>query len=196
MDEIDREVLATLSETLGASLVDDVIGEARRMYDASLQPDRQQQLRRDLDAVQREQRQFTDAIAAGGDAMPILLERLQATETKRRELVALLERSRDAARVPAWREVERRLRRSLADWRALFTGDVARAREGFRQLLTTPIRFAPFTERGYRAIRFSGTWGAESVFGGALVTNVASPQGFNFMGAPPLWLEGDVRRAA
>jgi hypothetical protein len=107
-----------------------------------------------------------DAIAAGGDAIPILLERLRATEMKRRELTALLERTREAARVPAWREVERRLRRSLSDWRSMFTGDVERARQGFRRLLTVPIRFEPFTdERGYRALRFSGKWGADAVFG-------------------------------
>jgi hypothetical protein len=58
---------------------------------------------------------------------------------------------------------------SLKDWRSLLTGDVAQARQGFRQLLTTPIRFTPFVERGFRAIRFEGRLDLAAVFGGGVV---------------------------
>jgi hypothetical protein len=50
-------------------------------------------------------------------------------------------------------------------------------REGFRELLTAPIRLAPFVDRGYRAIRIEGQIGLEAVFGAELVTNMASPRG-------------------
>jgi hypothetical protein len=71
------------------------------------------------------------------------------------------------------------MRRRLTEVRATLAGDVARVRQAFRAgLLTTPIRFTPFVERGYRAIRFDGRWRLEAVFGVELVTNVASPPGF------------------
>jgi hypothetical protein len=50
--------------------------------------------------------------------------------------------------------------------------------EAFREVLTGPIRFKPFIERGYRAIRFEGRVGLEAIFGGNLVTNLTSPAGF------------------
>jgi hypothetical protein len=71
------------------------------------------------------------------------------------------------------------MRKGLADWRSMLKdGTVARVREAFRGLLTAPIRFTPFVERGYRAIRFEGRIGLEAVFGAELVTNMASPTGF------------------
>jgi hypothetical protein len=60
----------------------------------------------------------------------------------------------------------------------MFTGDVVQARQGFRQLLSGPILFTPFIERGYRAIRFEGRMGLDAVFGGNLLTKMASPAGF------------------
>jgi hypothetical protein len=52
---------------------------------------------------------------------------------------------------------------------------VTRLRQAFRELLTGPIRFTPFVERGYRAIRFEGRIGLRAVFRAEMVTNVASP---------------------
>jgi hypothetical protein len=84
------------------------------------------------------------------------------------------------------------MRQGLADSRARLQGDVATAREAFRALLTVPIRFMPFIERGYRAIRFTGRIGLEAIFGGEVVMNLASPPGF-----VALWnaeLDGLIRR--
>ena len=67
---------------------------------------------------------------------------------------------------PQWRDFERELRRCLADWRSTLTGDVAKAREGVRKLLTGPIVFTPTVDRGYRAIRFEGRIGLEAIFWG------------------------------
>jgi hypothetical protein len=101
---------------------------------------------------------------------PALVARLRATEARRRELRAQLERLRTPLSRPAWRELEQRMRQRLTDWRSLLTGDdVVQARQGFRQLLAAPIQFTPFVdERGYRAIRFEGRWGLEAVFGGVV----------------------------
>jgi hypothetical protein len=57
------------------------------------------------------------------------------------------------------------------------TGDVAQARQGFRQLLTTPIVFTPFVAGGRRGIRFEGRIGLAAVLGGEVVTKLASPTG-------------------
>ena len=92
--------------------------------------------------------------------VPVLAERLQATERRRCELKAGLE-ARQHQRRPAWRDLERRMRRSLSDWRSLLSGDVAYARQGFRELLSSPIRFTPFVEDGRRGLRFEGRVGLE-----------------------------------
>lgn len=69
------------------------------------------------------------------------------------------------------------MRKGLAEWRARLQGDIAAARAAFRQLLVEPIRFTPFVERGYRAIRFEGRVGLHAILGGEWVMNLASPTG-------------------
>ena len=159
-------------DVLTPDLVEDVVRTARELFEATARSDDRGQLRRELDTVERQQARLTDAVAAGAD-VPVLVERLRATERRRSELIASLE-----ARQPAWREIERRVRKSLTDWRSLLTGDVAQTRQGFRQLLTAPIQFTPFVERGRRGLRFEGRVGLEAVLGGEVVTKVASPTGF------------------
>src|SRR5258708_4479956 len=95
---------------------------------------------------ERAQARCTEAIATSGDRTPVLVERLRTTEAKRRALTAQLDRvsTKGSAR-PAWRDIERRLRARLKDWRTVPTGDdVANTRQGIRELLTTAIRFTPF----------------------------------------------------
>ena len=176
MDAIDRAVLGALAgDVLTPDLAEDVVQAAREQFEAAIGSDDRGQLRRDLERVEREQARLTDAITAGAD-VPVLVERLQASDRRRRELVAALEAQVPRQR-PAWREIERRVRRSLTDWRSLLTGDVAQARKGFRQLLTSPIRFTPFVEPGRRGLRFEGRVGLEAVLGGEVVTRLASPTG-------------------
>ena len=102
MEAIDRAVLGAIAgDVLVPDLVEEIVAEARAQFEASNRPDARDQLRRDLDAVEQQQARLTDAIAAGADA-PVLVERMQATERRRRELVASLEaqqgRRRPAAR--------------------------------------------------------------------------------------------------
>ena len=176
MGAIDRAVLTAIGgDVLTPNLVEDVVRAAREQFEASTRSDSQNQLKRDLETVKREQTRLADAIAGGAD-VPLLVDRLQATERRRRDLIASLE-ARQGRRQPVWRDIERRVRHSLTDWRSLLTGDVAQARKGFRQLLTGPIMFTPFVERGRRGLRFEGRVGLEAVLGGEVVTKVASPTG-------------------
>jgi hypothetical protein len=57
----------------------------------------------------------------------------------------------------------------------LILGDVGQARTAFRQLLTTPIALTPFVENGRRGIRWEGRIGLSALFGGSVVTEMASP---------------------
>jgi hypothetical protein len=181
MQELDREVLAAIAgDVLTPKLVEEVVEAARAMFEASNRPDDQEARRRELKALEREQGRLTEAIAAGAD-VPVLVERLKATEAKRRELVSSLDGATARTR-PAWREIERRMRRGLANWRSLLTGDVPQVRNRFRELLTGPIIFTPFIKDGRKGIRFEGRVGLAAILGGELVTNVASPTG-----ADDLW---------
>ena len=75
------------------------------------------------------------------------------------------------------------------------SGDVTQARQGFRQLLTAPILFTPFIERGCRAIRFEGRIGLATILG--LVTKVASTTGNAGLTVSPLeQLRWSLREAA
>jgi hypothetical protein len=177
MDELDREVLGTLAEAiLSPELIEEVMTSARQKFDAGPGDDHER-LRRELAALDRQQARLVDAVAAGGDAIPAIVTRLRTMETQRRELLAELKDVGASLPRFAWRDVERQIRQRLSDWKSVLTGDIARARHAFRQLLTTPIRFTPTTDRGYRAIRFEGRWGLHAVFGGELVTKLASPRG-------------------
>lgn len=106
-----------------------------------------------------------------------MVERLRRTDAKRRGLLTDLEQVQQTRPPSSWRTIEQRLRKGLSDWRARLQGDMAEARAAFRELLTEPIRFTPFVERGYHAIRFEGRIGLAAVFGTEWVTNVASPTG-------------------
>jgi DNA invertase Pin-like site-specific DNA recombinase len=178
MEELDREVLATITEQLSPDLMVEVIAAARQMFEESRTAASTNRIRRELAAVEREHARITEAIATGTTRIPVLVERLERADVKWRGLVERLNGAqRDAG--PPWAEIERRMRRSLTDWRSMLTSDVAQAREAFRHgLLPVPIRFIPTVEGGYRAIRFEGTWGLEAVFGGAMVTKMASLPGF------------------
>lgn len=186
MADLDREVLAAvMGDVLSPHLVDAVVEQARQMHAAVASGDEgsDREARTELEKVQREQARLTDAIAAGGH-FPALLRRLEETERRRLDLTSRLQMSAAPGTLPAWRDVERRVRESLIDWRSTLLGDdVAGARQAFRQLLTTPIVCTPFVQGSRRTLTFEGKVGLEAVFGGDLVTKLASPPGFE----PGFW---------
>ena len=100
MEELDREVLATIADAvLTPDVVEEVVLAAREMFDASTQADHQVRLRQALATVEREQARMADAIAAGAGEVAAVVERLRTTEAKRRALMTELEkRNRHAQR--------------------------------------------------------------------------------------------------
>ena len=162
---------------LNAALLEEVVTTARQLFEQSgaSRTDDWERRRRELKAVELEQARLTDAIAAGAN-VPAVIARLRTTERHRLELLDHLNAGQTSTQ-PHWREIEKRIRQSLTDWRSLLTGDVAQVRSAFRQLLTTPIVFTPFVERGRRGIRFEGRIGLASILGGEVVTKLASPAG-------------------
>ncbi len=180
MEAFDREVLAAIAGDVQV-VVDEIIAEARAQFERSTKEVRGDDGQRNLEAIEREQARLTDAIAAGAEA-PALVARLKATETRRRELVAALDEAPQACS-PPWSEIERRMHKSLRDWRSLLQGDVPEIRQAFRELLRSPIYFTPFVENGRRGIRFEGRLGLDAILGGELVTKMASPTGFE----PVFW---------
>jgi site-specific DNA recombinase len=178
MADLDRAVLTSiLGEALGPALVDRVFATAKRRFEQTAQPNHAAQLERALAAVERELARMTTAIASGAGEVPALVARLRTTEAKRRALVVEVEQARQTRPAPRWRDVEAGMRQRLADWRSTLAGKVATVRDGFRQLLTTPIRCTPCVVNGFRAIRFEGRIGLAAIFGGELVTNLQTPKG-------------------
>ena len=178
MEEINDEVLGTLSgDVLTPALVDEVMAEARRMFEASARTSHRDDLERELATLDRQLARMTDAIATGAGTITALVERLRTTDERRREVAALIEQARRPVPQVSWRDVERRMRQNLKDWRSRLCADVTKAREAFRTLVTSPIVFTPCIVRGYRALRFEGRWSSDAVFGKVL-TNLASPPGF------------------
>jgi hypothetical protein len=57
-----------LHDALVSTLVDDVIAEARTLYDASAENPRHDELRRELADLGRAQGRLTDAVANGADS--------------------------------------------------------------------------------------------------------------------------------
>ena len=197
MEEIDREVIEMIvGDMLRPKLVDEVIAAGQAMFDGpGADVDHEAKWRRELEELERQQARLTEAIAGVGE-MPRLIAQLRDTERRRLELAQTAPVSRPR---PLWRDVEREMRQSLADWRTTLTGDIAKARHAFRQLLSGPILFTPFIDRGYHALKFVGRIDFESVFGAEMVTSVASPTGTVASYQPSIEGEGlyrSDRRAA
>lgn len=171
LEAIDQAVLMAIGgDVLQPEAIEDVVKAARAMFDASQADDQTAVLQCELEQLETEQARVADAIANGG-RFPVLMAKLEATERRRKELTALLVKDAPAPQPPSWREIERRVRQSLTDWRALLLGDVAHARDAFRKLLSGAIRFTPFDAECGRGVRFDGRIGLEAVLGGSVVTN-------------------------
>lgn len=182
MDAINEEVLAAIAgDVLRPDLVDEVVTKARELFDQSAQGAHRAALQRELAEVEHTQVRLADAIARVGGNLPVLAARLRTAENRRVELASELEATASAA-PPDWRAVDARMRQLLADWRRRFAGTLLDARQGLRELLSGPIQFTPFVERGRRGIRFEGRVD-EAVLMGSVVTRVASPTGFE----PVFW---------
>lgn len=168
MTEIDQELLATISGDLTPALAQEYLEAARQQYEAASRPGYHAKLQRDLAGLEREQARLTEALATGRERVPALVARLQSADARRRDLEAALMGSQARGR-PAWRDLEQRITRRLADWQTRLAGHLADVRQAFRELLAAPIVFEPCVVRGRRGIRFRGQLGLAAVFGGELL---------------------------
>jgi hypothetical protein len=170
---------AALNKALRPAVVKAIIAGVFEQLDPVTTTANVDGLKKDLRALDSKIARLTEAVAIGTERIPTLVERLRVVERKRRDLLARLDRSRTLS-LPTWNRIERDMHTQLAEVRSTLTGNVARARQAFREgLPTESIRFTPTVERGYRALRFEGRWGLRAVFGAELVTKMASPPGFD-----------------
>lgn len=140
---------------------------ARKLFEASTRSDSRTEAQKELAEAERKLERLSEAIVLSSEPVPALMEYLRQAESTRRSLVERLAMIGDQ-RPPVWSDLERKIKSILADWRTRFSGDIAEARTGLRELLTGPIMFTPCVVRGYQAIRFRGRLGLEGVFGGEL----------------------------
>ncbi len=153
---IDREVLGAIAgDVLSSDVVEEVVREAHALFGYSARADVEADQRRELEKLEREQTRLTDAIAPGA-AVPALVSRLQETERRRLSLGSALDQASRRPQPPAWATIERRVRQSLGDWRALLQADVPAVRDAFRQLLAGRTAFEPFIDGARRGVRFTG----------------------------------------
>ncbi len=173
LQDLDAAVLASIGgEVLDADVLEEVVAEANRQFSSAQAPGNDATVRVELQAIEAEQERLAEAVAIGG-SVPALARRLEATERRRVDLLAILESMRPAGpRPPAWREVEGQVRRCLADWRAAFVGDLAQARDAFRKLLSGRIRFTPVDGPDGKAITFEGKIGLDVLLSGEVINVV------------------------
>jgi hypothetical protein len=129
MGEFDREVVATIVEAVMGNDISSAARSLQRPGGCSTIPHNQNKwISCSAEWGGRAgTSQLTEALATGTQQVPILVERLRATEAKRRQLLTQLEQCRRTSQRPAWHDIEKRIRRSLTDCRSTLTGDVARA---------------------------------------------------------------------
>ena len=110
------------------------------------------ELRTELTAFKREIARLTNAIAAGGELVP-LLAAVKVRQGRREELTAALtaRESFDVRRFDR-KALEAKVHEHVAGWRALLTKQVEDGRQLLREVLAGPLRFTP---EG-RTYRFEG----------------------------------------
>ena len=174
MDALNRAVLGTLaSDVLRPEVIDAVLAGVLDAMRPKATDEHAAALSTELATLDREIERLTEAIATGGE-MLTLLSALRQRQARRDELQA------SRARLAQPRSfdrgaIERRVRESLADWRALLTRSTQDGRALLRGVLEGPIRFTP--ENG--SYRFEGQAAIGRLLGSAgLPPCVASPTGF------------------
>jgi hypothetical protein len=140
-----------------------------------------EELRAEKLAIEGELLRLTNAIAAGGDLVP-LLDALKSRQVRRDELTAALvaRESFDVQRFDR-KAIQAKVEEHVNSWRALLTNHVEDGRRLLREVLAGPLRFTP--ER--KAYRFEGEAAIGRLFAGVagVAPFLASPTGFE----PVFW---------
>jgi site-specific DNA recombinase len=175
LPDLDAAVLTALEEdVLTPDLIDDVIARTVELWDeqrAGLGT-RQATLERELRQVERALGRYGDAVAAAGEPLPSLRDRLRAGERRRAELLAQLEHLDGlgrAARPGMSAELKGMLRERLTAWGTLLRSNPLEARPILRQLLVGRLVLTPRELPAGRFYEFTAT-----ATYGALVSGVVA----------------------
>ena len=190
LDAIESMVLAP--EVVQAAVVR-AVATLQRPDDTPPAEDRRAQ----VDRLERELRQLTTAIAAGG-AMDALLEAVRVREAERDTLLHAMkaEEALAAVRDVSPSRLHAQLLERLGDWRTLLRSQVTQAQQILRRLLTGPLVCTPQPERCYR---LTGTATLGRLLEGQVPVMVASPTGLAVVRTVPhkrLRVAFHLRRAA
>jgi site-specific DNA recombinase len=182
IERVDDAVLQTLGgDVLRPPVVMAILdGVLEAMSPRTLARD-VEELRAEKLAIEGELLRLTNAIAAGGDLVP-LLDALKSRQVRRDELTAALvaRESFDVQRFDR-KAIQAKVEEHVNSWRALLTNHVEDGRRLLREVLAGPLRFTP--ER--KAYRFEGEAAIGRLFAGVagVAPFLASPTGFE----PVFW---------
>ena len=180
MAGVDKAVLDAIG---GQVLAPDIIADVVTGVLAALAPENRdgevERLRTEWTTMQVECGRWVEAIASGGD-MPVLVQSLQARQTRLRTLQEAIGKLGDREHNQDAGELERHVRERLEHWRELLTEQTQAGRGPLRQILVGPIRFTPVERDGKRGYSFSGEVALATLLAGVVDVSMsmASPTGF------------------
>ena len=194
-DRIDKALLGAIGEALDERILDLAIEKALLQLQAgdSDRMTRREAIERELYLIAAYEKNLVDAIAKG-EQMDPLLAKLKAEESRKRDLIAELDRLTVPAEVITIDEarLKRELRTRISNAKGLLDRQRDEARQILRKLLDQPLRFEAFEdELGRKGYRVTGQGSylqllpsplartvGETHFQTAGVPNVVSPTGF------------------
>ena len=158
MEQLDGAVIGAIKEhVLVPEGIAYTMAQVAAIVEQELKqnPDKPKQLEADARQLRREIERYVAAVAKADDVPELLLALKQ-----RKERLAEVERQQAAVvtRPPVWTPTEVRAMcgEQLHCLEQLLLGDVARARQALRKLLSEPLRLSPATADGRRTLRFEG----------------------------------------
>jgi site-specific DNA recombinase len=179
MEMVDTKVLAAIGNILRPELVEHVVNGVRQHFDPDTGATRRERLMAELADAERQVANLTEAIALGGN-LPALVARLQKAEQARQALILALQNVDDnAAPVIDWRDLERRTRGLLREWRNLLARNPSDARPFLRQHLTEPLIVTPILKPDRRGVVIDGALDVGEILLGNACSNKAGVPGQN-----------------
>ena len=157
---LDQIVLKSLEEALTEEMIKVAVDKALAKHRAGegAKLDRRTSIERELSLINAKQNHLVDRIAAG-DKNRMIVDRLNAEEARREELIkdlAHLETSGEVGSLDDAR-LKRELKTRLANMRGLLERHVSSARRLLSTLLEQPLRFEAIQDGNRRAYRILGT---------------------------------------
>ena len=152
---LDQVVLKAISDVISEEMLKVSVEKALAQLRAKAEsaPNRRTAIQRELSLIEARLRNLVDAIAAGKKE-GTLIERLNAEETRKEELVAELKQLTASEELPDLNDARltRDLRARISDTHALLSRHVPQARQVLRKLIERPLICESFEngqQRGY-----------------------------------------------